>query len=166
MDFNALWAIVEPYVIMLATTVSGGLISSVAVKAFASKMIQRLNANFIIKKVTEGVVAALIGGELNIDITALVGDKLTELVNKITAEIVKRVEEQGIKIDNVAKLTVSTADVIRNLKAASPEQQQRIDLNAEAIRVEAPAKPKEITKIKLTPIVKKEDKTDSGIKMG
>lgn len=141
MDFSSIPSLET----ILGYSVGGVTVSAILIAIY--KIIKWLKHNPI-EKAVKLVTDAIVGKDINVDLTVIAEKKLNEIHNSLLSIIVKQKEEMQAQ----AVVMADMADIIANSKLASDSQKKALQTHTEAIRVYEAAKPKEIIKVKLEPI--------------
>ena len=157
MDFNAIWAQVEPYVTWFLSTGVGGFLTYFLARLLARKWFKANDVdNFI-----SNVVTGLTGKTLDIDFTAYTERQLGEMQKALQATFEERQKDMEKKTQEMIAVMKDLSGIYLRSKLITDEDRAKLQAPVDELpeaepQVEEPKK--EPMKIVLEPAVTAEDK--------
>lgn len=157
MDFNAIWAQVEPYVTWFLSTGVGGFLTYFLARLLARKWFKANDVdNFI-----SNVVTGLTGKTLDIDFTAYTERQLGEMQKALQATFEERQKDMEEKTQEMIAVMKDLSGIYLRSKLITDEDRAKLQAHVDELpeaepQVEEPKK--EPMKIVLEPAVTAEDK--------
>lgn len=149
-----LWAEYGPVITAVLGSGLGAAIvaflSNFAAKVAANKVTGTLDVNKIVaevtEKVTQNVVKSITGSVLDVDISAVVEEKLNETLGNITVQV-KDVKQA---VESMKECSALTAKAVGKSKLLDKTEQAALVAEAEKLSESVTREAKPVTKVKLT----------------
>lgn len=126
-----------------------GFISTFTAKLAANKVMRSFDENRIVAAVSERVVEkvckSLTGNVIDVDISALVSDKLNGILGEVTAQV----REVRSSLNSMKECSALTAKAIGKSKLLDRAEQEALAQEAEKLSANAAREEKPVTKVAL-----------------
>lgn len=126
-----------------------GFVSNFVAKLTANKITGTFNVNKIVaevtEKVTQNVVNALTGSMIDIDISALVENKLNEILGEITVQV----KDVKTSVESMKECSALTAKAVGKSKLLDKIEQAALTAEAEKLSESVTRAVKPVTKVKI-----------------
>lgn len=146
---NEIWQTVEPYILTIVGALGGGLIIYVIARILLGRLINKASAVYDINAIANKVADRLGGKTFNVDITAIVEQRLKEISEKLSAQVKTVADETN----SYKHLLVLVGTALAHLKMLTDEE--RAELIKAVQELDSEYKPPEkevIATVKLEPI--------------
>lgn len=157
MDFNEIWAQIEPYVTWFLSTGIGGFLTYFLARLLARKWFKTNDVdNFI-----SNVVTGLTGKTLDIDFTAYTAKQLTEMQKALQSTFEERQKDIETKTQEMIEVMKDLSTIYLRSKLITDEDRAKLQAHTDALpetTVQTKAPGKEPMKIVLEPAETSEDK--------
>lgn len=155
-----LWAEYGPVIAGVLGSGLGALIvtflSNFAAKAAANKVTGTLNVNKIIGEVTENVtqnvVKNITGSVLDVDISAIVEEKLNEVLGEVSINV----QDVKAAVESMKECAALTAKAVGKSKLLDKDEQAALVAEAEKLSESVTRELKPVTRVKLETVRTKE----------
>ncbi len=146
---NEIWQTVEPYILTIVGALGGGSIIYVIARILLGRLINKASAVYDINAIANKVADRLGGKTFNVDITAIVEQRLKEISEKLSAQVKTVADETN----SYKHLLVLVGTALAHLKMLTDEE--RAELIKAVQELDSEYKPPEkevIATVKLEPI--------------
>ena len=146
---NEIWQTVEPYILTIVGALGGGSIIYVIARILLGRLINKASAVYDINAIANKVADRLGGKTFNVDITAIVEQRLKEISEKLSAQVKTVADETN----SYKHLLVLVGTALAHLKMLTDED--RAELIKAVQELDSEYKPPEkevIATVKLEPI--------------
>ena len=146
MDFNAIWAQIEPYVTWFLSTGIGGFITYLLARLLARKWFKANDVDNFISNVVNGIS----GKTMNLDITAYTTKQLAAMEAALKNSVMA--EQQAVKeqMDSICKVLIDLSEIYQK-RMITQEDQDRLKVDSEGLKTVGTEKKLESMKIVLEP---------------
>lgn len=146
---NEIWQTVEPYILTIVGALGGGSIIYVIARILLGRLINKASAVYDINAIANKVADKLGGKTFNVDITAIVEQRLKEISEKLSAQVKTVADETN----SYKHLLALIGEALAHLKMLTDEE--RAELIKAVQELDSEYKPPEkevIATVKLEPI--------------
>ena len=146
---NEIWNIIEPYILTICGTLCGGSIIALLASFVCKRIIAKASSAYDLNAFASKVADKLGGKTFNVDITALVEDKLKEIC-KILYE---KVDDVADETNSYKFLLARMGEALTHLKMLTDEERAELVKAVKELDSEYdPPKKEVIATVKLEPI--------------
>lgn len=163
MDINAIWAVIEPYIMTVAGAIGGGTVVFALVRSLVGGFVKKFAAKYDVNDMADKVAQRLGGKTLNIDVTAVTEKRLDKIENKLSKKV-EAIEEQTASYKH---LLVLIGGALAHSKSLTEAEKATLLAAVQTLESDyTPPEPEQVSVVKLEPIVfdrKAERQEEDGI---
>lgn len=153
MDFNAIWAQIEPYVTWFLSTGVGGFLTYFLARLLARKWFKANDVDNFISNVVNGIS----GKTMNLDITAYTTKQLAAMEATLKNSVMAEQQAVREQMNNICKVLIDLSEIYQK-RMITQEDQDRLKVDSEGLKTAGTETKMESMKIVLEPAAASEDK--------